>query len=153
MSFSSAHPGRTGPRSRTPPSLSLGAELLVDRHGPDSDGVSGKPAAFPGPRPSSLLWLSPGSRKDAGSRPLQHGLQAPKPHTLAGLNSGHRLREAKAPWVSQHSLATNLAKEKEGVGAGSKDPAVLPPSLLQAQQAGGLAWKAAPIAFEKPAGS
>lgn len=101
MGFAPHTPGGLGPRSRPPwppwpPTLSPGAVLLVDGPGPDDDGVSAKPVAFLGPRPSSCCGLPPGAERVRAAILSSMGHRPPKPPTQAALNNSHCLPMAKA---------------------------------------------------------
>lgn len=75
-------------------------------------GFLGSLKFFSGPDPP-LDVAGPREHRGCG-RPTSPALAAkpPKSHTLAELNSGHCLREAKTPLISQLVLAVDLAKEK-----------------------------------------
>lgn len=69
--------------SPTLPRTGLGPELLVDQHGPDNDGVSGKPEAFlwPSPTPCCGLLACPRGHQGCG-QPSSPALAAEPPNPI-----------------------------------------------------------------------
>lgn len=104
-----------------------------------------------GPDPP-LAAAYPRERKRCG--PLSSAARATGPQTpnTGCTKEGSLFARGQSPVGLQCSLATNLAKEK-GWALDQRTQLSPLPVFCGAQQASGLAWKSAPVDFEKAAGS